>query len=89
MVHSLGLGKRARMDSLPFSRFEPKLGEVILAMSIGVILLFALVLGITRTNFAAEGAQPAANYPIERLGQVLLGRRPGRTSGEPGPSGIW
>src|SRR5947207_8435400 len=51
----------------PFSRFEPKLGEVILAMSIGVILLFALVLGITRTNFAADGAQQAANYPIERL----------------------
>src|SRR2546421_5678993 len=32
----------------PYSRFEAKLGEVVLAVSIAVILLFALVMGITR-----------------------------------------
>src|SRR5919106_4152873 len=38
----------------PFSRFEPKLGEVMIALSIGFILLFALILGIARTTFASE-----------------------------------
>ena len=38
----------------PFSRFEPKLVEVIIAMSINLVLLFALVLGITRTTFASQ-----------------------------------
>ncbi len=56
----------------PFSRFEPKLGEVIIAISISSILLFALVLGIARTSFAN---QPISSelYPVDRLGQVLLG----------------
>src|SRR2546421_9980731 len=35
----------------PFSRFEPKLGEVILGLSIGVVLLFALIMAITKTTF--------------------------------------
>ena len=56
----------------PFSRFEPKLGEVILGLSIGVVLLFALVMAITKTTFAADEI-PAGLYPIEKLGQVLLG----------------
>src|SRR5215207_3660058 len=30
----------------PFSRFEPKLGEVVIAGSIGMLLLFSLGLGI-------------------------------------------
>jgi NADH-quinone oxidoreductase subunit J len=56
----------------PFSRFEPKLAEVIIAVSISSILLFALILGIARTTFASE---PLAEglYPVDRLGQVLLG----------------
>src|SRR5690349_6395146 len=33
----------------PFSRFEPKVAEVMIAMSINLVLLFALVLGIKRT----------------------------------------
>src|SRR3982751_1624055 len=37
----------------PFSRFEPKLGEVILALSFGAILLFALILAIFKTHFAS------------------------------------
>ena len=56
----------------PFSRFEPKLGEVIIAISISSILLFALVLGIARTSFAS-GPMPSELYPVDRLGQVLLG----------------
>src|SRR5215213_11953948 len=38
----------------PFSRFEPKLGEVVVAISISAILLFALVMGIVRTTFKEE-----------------------------------
>jgi NADH-quinone oxidoreductase subunit J len=56
----------------PFSRFEPKLGEVIIAISISSILLFALVLGIARTNFT-HGPMSSELYPVDRLGQVLLG----------------
>src|SRR6058998_3820610 len=36
----------------PFSRFEPKLAEVVVALSIGSILLIALIAGIVRTKFA-------------------------------------
>src|SRR5438132_9253204 len=31
----------------PFSRFEPKLVEIVIALSIGLILLIALIAGIT------------------------------------------
>jgi NADH-quinone oxidoreductase subunit J len=56
----------------PFSRFEPKLGEAILAFSIAVVLLFALIMAITKTTFAAD-EMPAGLYPIGQLGQILLG----------------
>ncbi len=56
----------------PFSRFEPKLGEVVIAISISSILLFALVLGIARTSFASDPLVTEL-YPVDRLGQVLLG----------------
>jgi NADH:ubiquinone oxidoreductase subunit 6 (subunit J) len=56
----------------PFSRFEPKLGEVMIAISISAILLFALILGIARTSFRDERIV-AELYPVDRLGQVLLG----------------
>jgi NADH-quinone oxidoreductase subunit J len=56
----------------PFSRFEPKLVEVIIAMSIGVILLFALVMGIVNAKFMDEPLA-AGEYPVAQLGQVLLG----------------
>ncbi len=55
-----------------FARFEPKLGEVIVAMSVGVILLFALILGIFHTTFASN-ALSLDEYPVAKLGQVLLG----------------
>jgi len=56
----------------PFSRFEPKLGEVIVGLSIGVVLLFALIMAIQRTTFATEEIA-AGLYPVDKLGQILLG----------------
>src|SRR3954468_3644581 len=56
----------------PFSRFEPKLVEIVIALSIGSILLIALIAGILRTRFATD-AMPTGYYPVDRLGQVLLG----------------
>jgi NADH-quinone oxidoreductase subunit J len=57
----------------PFSRFEPKLAEVIVAVSIGSVLLVALVLGVTRTTFRDQPLDAGIGYPVDRLGQVLLG----------------
>ena len=57
----------------PFSRFEPKLGEVIIALSIATLLLFALGMGIYRTTFASQAIEPGHGYSIAILGQVLLG----------------
>jgi NADH-quinone oxidoreductase subunit J len=45
---------------------------VILAISIGVVLFFALTLGIAKTTFADEPIA-AGLYPVDRLGQILLG----------------
>lgn len=56
----------------PFSRFEPKLAEVVIALSINLVLLFALVLGINRTVFKIQPNE-GGYYPIEKLGQALLG----------------
>ena len=56
----------------PFTHFEAKLGEVIIALSLGTIVLFALSMAILRTNFTDE-LLAAGPYPIDRLGQVLLG----------------
>jgi NADH-quinone oxidoreductase subunit J len=56
----------------PFSRFEPKLGEVIIAVSLASVLLVALFMGIARTRFASD-ALITEGYPVDRLGQVLLG----------------
>src|SRR5438552_7338513 len=53
----------------PFSRFEPKLAEIIIAISVGSILLIALIAGILRTTFAANEME-AGYYPVDRLGQV-------------------
>src|SRR5688500_9388951 len=47
----------------PYSRFEPKLGEVILAISIAIVLMFALTLGVTKTIFRAEPIQTGL-YPV-------------------------
>src|SRR6478672_4837659 len=56
----------------PFARFDPKLGEIIIALSIGIVLLFVLVIAIANTTFASD-ALVFESYPVARLGQVLLG----------------
>jgi len=56
----------------PFTRFSPKLGEVIIALSLGGIMLFALSAAILKTNFSNEPLA-GGGYPIDQLGQVLLG----------------
>ncbi len=56
----------------PFSRFEPKAVEVVIAISVASVIFFALVLAITRTKFAVNPTDFTA-YPIDKLGQTLLG----------------
>lgn len=60
----------------PFSRFEPKLVEVVLATVLASVLLIALVLAVTSHHFGTAAAPPGsdeAGYPVDRLGQALLG----------------
>ena len=59
----------------PFSRFEPKLAEVVVATVIASVLLVALILAIRNQVFpaAGEAAAGAERYPLVRLGQALLG----------------
>jgi NADH-quinone oxidoreductase subunit J len=56
----------------PFSRFEPKLIEVIIASCLGLVLLAALITAIIATPFPSSSIETAP-YPIEKLGQALLG----------------
>src|SRR5215203_2312210 len=56
----------------PFARFDPKLGEIIIAISLGAVLLMALVLAILTLPFKTE-VQAQQAYPMAQLGQVLLG----------------
>jgi NADH-quinone oxidoreductase subunit J len=56
----------------PYSRFEPKAGEVAVALISGILLLTALVLVAVRTPFLrAENGVTSAS--IDALGQSLLG----------------
>jgi len=60
----------------PFSRYEPKLVEVIVATVIAAVLLIALILAVRSTVFpVAVSEVPAGEerYPLTRLGQALLG----------------
>src|SRR5256885_4691988 len=50
----------------PFSHFEPKLVETIIALTVGGVMLFALVAGIVRTQFAANPLE-AGYYPVDKL----------------------
>lgn len=56
----------------PFSRFEPKLVEVVIALSINLVLLIALIMGIRNTQFA-KNELSTSYYPVDKLGQALLG----------------
>src|SRR5438105_9286882 len=57
----------------PFAHFEPKLGEVVIAISIGIVLLAALLLAIKTAQFAPEPLVKDQKYPVAALGQALLG----------------
>jgi NADH-quinone oxidoreductase subunit J len=58
----------------PFSRYEPKLAEVVIAVSIASVLLVALVMGIVSTTFADQPLDTALRlYPVGELGQMLIG----------------
>jgi len=56
----------------PFSRFDPKLGEVMVAVSFGVVLLSALVMAIMNLPVKKE-VPVSGEYAMEKLGQALLG----------------
>src|SRR5687768_18313203 len=51
----------------PFSRYVPKVSEVMIALSSNLVLLFALTLGIKRTIFANRPID-TGYYPMEKLG---------------------
>src|SRR5436190_8894251 len=57
----------------PFAHFEPKLGEVVIAISVGIVLLAALLLAIRTAQFAPEPVVKDEKYPVAALGQALLG----------------
>ena len=58
----------------PFSRFEPKLGEIVLAVVLASVLFVTLVMAIRSYQFnpIPEPAE-AQRYPLAQLGQALLG----------------
>jgi NADH-quinone oxidoreductase subunit J len=58
----------------PFSRFEPKMVEVVLATVLASVLLISLVLAIRSYGFNTLPEPPEGErYPITQLGQALLG----------------
>src|SRR5436853_2976515 len=60
----------------PFSRYEPKLVEVIVATVIAAVLLIALILAVRSTVFPVAVVDVPAGeerYPLTRHGQALLG----------------
>lgn len=63
----------------PCGSFDPKRGEVVLAVAVGAVLLAALVVAIlnwTRAHpspAAADDANGTTAYPMATLGQALLG----------------
>ncbi len=57
----------------PFSHFEPKSAEVIVALSLGSVLLIALVMAIVKANFHQQMIVNPSGYPMDKLGQALLG----------------
>ncbi len=60
----------------PFSRFEPKRGEVMAAVAIAVVLSAALVVAIVagrQTYFASQPPESPEGYPMAALGEALLG----------------
>jgi len=57
----------------PFSKFEPKPGEVAVALTVGMVLFGALVLALHSFPFPAASPDVQGKYPLVGLGQALLG----------------
>jgi NADH-quinone oxidoreductase subunit J len=57
----------------PFSRFEPKMAESVIAVAVGVVLFAALVMAIAGAHFGAPTSDAIQPYPVGALGQALLG----------------
>jgi len=61
----------------PFSRFQPRRVEVAIAIALGLVLLVMLIMGfdsaIHSRHFVQETSSQAQRYPMDKLGQVLLG----------------
>jgi NADH-quinone oxidoreductase subunit J len=58
----------------PFSRFEPRMGEVVVAGSVCAVLFAALTMAIREAAFPANVPDdPQGGYPVGALGQALLG----------------
>ncbi len=58
----------------PFSKFEPKLAEVMIGTTVTLVLLAALIIGIRSAGFVPPpGVDAAVPYPMGALGQALLG----------------
>lgn len=58
----------------PFSRFEPKLAEVVVGVTAGAVLLVALLLAFhSAMPVIGSSELPAGRYPMDLLGQALLG----------------
>lgn len=57
----------------PFSRFEPKAGEVAIAVSVCLILFVALLMAIHSAPFVTREMDTTSKYPTHALGQALLG----------------
>jgi NADH-quinone oxidoreductase subunit J len=57
----------------PFSHFEPKMGEVVIASSVCVVLFAALVMAIGSAGFKTQWMDVTTAYPVGALGQALLG----------------
>jgi NADH-quinone oxidoreductase subunit J len=57
----------------PFSRFDPKPGEVAVALTVGVLLFASLLVGILNFPFPQSQPEVTGKYPVATLGQALLG----------------
>ena len=57
----------------PFSRFEPKQGELVTAVTVATVLFVALVMAIQSAGFVPDWLDTTQRYPIGALGQALLG----------------
>jgi len=57
----------------PFSKFEPSPAEIAIALTVGTVLMAALVLAMNSFPFPMAEADVQGKYPLVSLGQALLG----------------